>query len=76
MWTEYGEIVPHLDWIRRDFPAVGLNTEYLSADQNNSEYGLFLRSVDELLALNEIFNEKKNDDPLHDVIEGAVGDSI
>ena len=48
--TEYGEIRSISDWIRRD-------TEYLSvfspnagkcgknADRNNSEYGLFLRSV-------------------------------
>ena len=51
-----------------DFPAFGLNTEYLSgfspnagkhgkkADQNNSEYGLFLRSVClSIYSLNHLF---------------------
>ena len=49
-WSAFFQHFPHLDWIRRD-------TEYLSifspdtggcsknADQNNYEYGLFLRSV-------------------------------
>ena len=50
-WSAFSRIFPHSDWIRGDL-------EYLSvlspntgksgknADQNNSEYGIFLRSVD------------------------------
>ena len=55
-------IFSHLDWMRRD-------TEYLSVfspnagntDQNNSEYGFFLRS-ERLSILHEMLQQQKSDD--------------
>ena len=49
-WSAFSCIFPHLDWIQKDSPYLSVFSPIAgkcgkNADQNNSEYGHFLRSV-------------------------------